>query len=250
VTADRHVNILLYHSIANGRGPLAIPLDTFRDQLDALAERGFRGVTLRDYVSVLDAGRPTDRVVVLTFDDGYGDFATAVVPELESRGWSCTVFLPTGLIGSASGWDPDGHGNRALIDWKQVADCSRRGFEIGAHAVTHADLTRLGFKEACQEIDDSKQMIERQIGSAVVSFAAPYGRISPKLRGYLSQTFGCAVGTAMSSATATSDRYDLPRIDMWYFRNGKRWRAYLDGARTYFAARRALRDVRRSVRAR
>lgn len=250
MTADRHVNILMYHSIANGRGPLVIPVDTFRGQLDALAQRGFRGVTLCHYVGLLDAGRPTDRIVVLTFDDGYGDFATAVVPELESRGWSCTVFLPTGLIGSPSGWDPDGQGHRALIDWQQAADCSRRGFEIGAHAVTHADLTKLGFKEACQEIDHSKQMIERQIGSAVVSFAAPYGRTSPKLRGYLSQTFRCAVGTAMSSATATSDRHDLPRIDMSYFRNGKRWQAYLDGAKTYFAVRSALRDGRRSVRAR
>jgi peptidoglycan/xylan/chitin deacetylase (PgdA/CDA1 family) len=250
MTEDRHVNILMYHSIANGPGPLAIPVDTFRRQLDALAERGFRGVTLRDYVGMLDTGRPADRIVVLTFDDGYADFATAVVPELESRGWSGTVFLPAGLIGSPSGWDPDGRGNRQLIDWKQAADFSRRGFEIGAHAVTHADLTELDFHGARQEIDESKATIERQIGSGVVSFAAPYGRTTPELRACVSETFRCAAGTTMSSATAASDRYDLPRIDMWYFRNAGRWRAYLDGARPYFTARRVLREVRRSIRAR
>lgn len=250
MTSGRHVKILMYHSIANGPGPLAIPVEIFRRQLDALADCGLCGVALRDYMGSVDAGQPTDRLAVLTFDDGYGDFATAVVPELESRGWSGTVFIPSGLIGSPSGWNPDGHGLRQLIDWKQAADVSRRGFEIGSHAVTHTDLTQLDFKEACREIDASKQTLERQIGSAVVSFAAPYGRTTPKLRAHVSKVFQCAVGTSMSETTDGSDRYDLPRIDMWYFRNAGRWRAYLDGAKTYFAVRRVLRDVRRGIRVR
>jgi peptidoglycan/xylan/chitin deacetylase (PgdA/CDA1 family) len=244
MTADREVSILMYHSIANGRGPLAIPPRTFHRQLDALAERGFRAVALRDYIALLDGGKRTDRVVVLTFDDGYADFATAVVPDLEARGWSCTVFLSTNLIGSASGWDPDGNGRRQLIEWTQAMEFSRRGFEIGAHGVTHADLTRLDFDRACREVDDSKRTIEDRLGSPVVSFAAPYGRITPELRAHASQSFQCAVGTRMATATAVSDRYDLPRIDMWYFRSQARWNAYLDGARTYFTVRQMLRRVR------
>jgi peptidoglycan/xylan/chitin deacetylase (PgdA/CDA1 family) len=250
MTADVHVNILMYHSVANGRGPLAVSPETFRRQLDALAVRGFRCVALRDYVGLLDAGQRIDRVAVLTFDDGYGDFASTVVPEVEERGWSCTVFLPTGLVGSPSGWDPDGNGKRRLIDWKQASDCSRRGVEIGAHGMTHADLTKLDFEEACRDVDASKRTIEDRVGSAVVSFAAPYGRTTSKLRAHISRSFQSAVGTAMAAATSASDRYDLPRIDMWYFRSTGRWSAYLDGARTYFAVRQALRTVRLTVRAR
>jgi peptidoglycan/xylan/chitin deacetylase (PgdA/CDA1 family) len=244
MTANLDVNILMYHSIAKGRGPLAIAPETFRSQLDTLAECGYRAVALRDYATVLDGGHDADRVAVLTFDDGYSDFASVVVPEITARGWSCTVFVSTGLIGAAAGWDPDGHGKRRLIDWPQAMDCSGRGIEIGAHGVTHADLTQLPFDEARREIDDSKRTIEDRIASPVVSFAAPYGHITPALRAHLSQSFQCAVGTSMASATAASDRYDLPRIDMWYFRSQARWRAYLDGARTYFAVRQMARRVR------
>src|SRR5262245_19716344 len=136
MTAHNDVSILMYHSIAQGRGPLAISPETFRRQLDALAERGYRGIALCDYVALVDAGQPADRVVVLTFDDGYGDFIRVVAPEIDSRGWSCTVFVVTDLVGAA-GWDPDGNGRRTLIDWTDAVECSRRGIEIGAHGVTH-----------------------------------------------------------------------------------------------------------------
>ena len=248
MTAPRDVSILMYHSIASGRGPLAIPPATFRRQLDALAERGFRGVSLREFMALLDGGQPVDRIAVLTFDDGYVDFANMVVPDLEARGWSCTLFVSTGLIGSASGWDPDGNGTRTLIDWVQAADISQRGFEIGAHGVTHADLTRLEFDEALREIDGSRRMLEDRLGSPVVSFAAPYGHITPELRAHVSRSFRCAVGTDMAPATGGSDRFHLPRIDMWYFRNPARWHAYLGGARGYFAVRQALRRARNSAR--
>lgn len=248
MTAAHDVRILMYHSIANGRGPLAIPPGTFRSQLDALAERGFRGVSLRDYLALVDGGHSIDRIVVLTFDDGYHDCAEVVVPDIESRGWSCTIFVSANLIGSPSGWDPDGGGKRALIDWTQANDFSLRRIEIGAHGVTHRDLTQMDFGDACREIDTSKRTIEDRIGAPVVSFAAPYGRITPALREHVSRSFQCAVGSDMAVATAASDRYDLPRIDMWYFRNQERWSAYLDGARAYFAVRRALRRVRASTR--
>lgn len=248
MTAHHDVSILMYHSIAQGRGPLAVAPGTFRSQLDALAKRGYRGIALRDYLGLLDAGQRYDRVVVLTFDDGYSDFARVVVPEIISRGWSCTVFVSTNLIGAASGWDPDGHGRRTLIDWTEATELSRLGIEIGAHGVTHTDLTELPFEDACREIDDSKRTIEGRIGFRVVSFAPPYGRITPKLRAYMSRSFQCAVGTSMASATVESDRYDLPRIDMWYFRSPARWQAYLDGARTYFAVRQLLRRVRTATR--
>src|SRR5262249_51450976 len=158
-----------------------------------------------------------------------------------------TLFVSTGLIGSAMGWDPDGNGKRRLMNWAQATDCSRRGFEIAAHGVTHADLTCLAFDEACGEIDESKQTLEDWTGSPVVSFAAPYGRITPALRAHVSRSFRCAVGTEMASVTDISNRYDLPRIDMWYFRNQARWCAFLDGARGYFTVRQVLRRVRQSA---
>jgi hypothetical protein len=48
----------------------------------------------------------------------------------------------------------------------------------------------------------------------------------------------------MNAADQHSDLFDLPRIEMWYFRNIERWRRYVSqGWTPYFALRRALRAV-------
>jgi peptidoglycan/xylan/chitin deacetylase (PgdA/CDA1 family) len=244
VTGD--VNILMYHSIAEGPGVIAIPPATFCMQLDVLAECGLRGVSLREYVRSRNvSSRPP--MAVLTFDDGYRDFAAVVVPEIVARGWSCTVFLPTALIGDTKGWNADGAGLRRLIDWSDAADIASRGIEIGSHGVTHADLTRLDLHGVRREMTVSKQAIETHARCSVTSFAAPYGRTSPAVRQEIAHNYECAVGTRLAAARSDSDPYDLPRIEMWYFRDPTRWRAYLKGATAYFTARRILRQLRQTA---
>jgi peptidoglycan/xylan/chitin deacetylase (PgdA/CDA1 family) len=242
------VNILTYHSIAHGRGPLAIAPGIFRAQMDTLADRGFHGISLRDYFeSRADRHRQARNIVVLTFDDGYADFADVVAPEIASRGWTATVFLPSGLLGAASGWDPDGAGARPLLDWRLASDVAQRGMELGAHSVTHPDLTRLCDPDLQREIADSKDAIEQRTGHPVTSFAAPYGRTTLDIRRRIARLYQSAVGTTMAPATLQSDPYDLPRIDMWYFRDSRRWRSYLEGSTGYFKLRRALREARIAV---
>ena len=91
-------------------------------------------------------------------------------------------------------------------------------------------------------------MIEDRLSHPVTTFAAPYGHTTPRLREAIAESYACAVGTRMAKTSAASDRYDLPRIDMWYFRNRDRWRAYVDGSTTYFTMRQMLRRVRITAR--
>jgi peptidoglycan/xylan/chitin deacetylase (PgdA/CDA1 family) len=76
-----------YH---HARGMLHSLAD-FRSQLDALQDR----CQIVDAAGFLRAraceghGKPT---VLLTFDDGYADFASVVMPELSARGLPCALF--------------------------------------------------------------------------------------------------------------------------------------------------------------
>jgi peptidoglycan/xylan/chitin deacetylase (PgdA/CDA1 family) len=244
------VNILMFHSVGEGRGPIAIEAQVFRMQLDTLAQAGFRGVALRDAIAPPDAPAGTNqgRIAVLTFDDGYNDFAEVAWPEIERRGWGATVFLSSGLVGSADGWDPDGRGRRPLLGWDAARRLSDCGVELGAHAVTHRDLTRITHGEACDEIRTSRAAIEDRTGASVTSFAAPYGRTTMAIRAEISRMYQRAVGTALGRTNDRSDRFDLPRIEMWYFRDPVRWRRHLEGATGYLAMRQALRRGRRLMR--
>jgi peptidoglycan/xylan/chitin deacetylase (PgdA/CDA1 family) len=244
------VNILMFHSISEGRGPLAIDPGVLRMQLDTLAQAGFRCAALRDAIatSPATAAPNRDRLAVLTFDDGYRDFAEVAWPEIEKRGWGATVFLSSGLVGSPDGWDPDGRGRRPLLDWREARRLADRGVELGAHAVSHRDLTRLTHDEACGEIQTSRATIEDRTGASVTSFAAPFGHTTTAIRAEIARLYQRAVGTTLGRADDRSDRFDLPRIEMWYFRDAVRWRRHLEGATGYLSMRRALRRARQLIR--
>ena len=240
------VNVLMYHAIAEDPGPTSIPPATFRTQIATLAECGYQAVSLTDFAAWHQGrGSLPDRPVVITFDDGFADFAERAFPVLHEHGWSATVFLPSGRIGGAEDWPGGNLPPRPLMSWDQVAELARKGIEFGGHSVSHADLTALPEDEMRREIGQCREEIAQRLGTAPPTFAPPYGRSSPAVRAAIAELYAVSVGTRLGRAGRTSDLFDLPRIEMHYFRDPARWRAYLDGrADWYLNARRALRRIR------
>lgn len=245
------VDVLMYHSISEGVEPTCIPPAVFRQQMAALADCGYHTVSLAACAAwVRGESTLPARSVVLTFDDGFDDFATVVFPELQARGWTATVFLPAGKMGGTNDWEayPSGTAVRPLMTWQTVAELARWGIDFGAHGVSHTDLTRLSPQAANEEIRQAQCLIEQQVGCRVTCFAPPYGATSLAVRAAIGQYYDAAVGTTVARTRRTSDVYDLPRIEMWYFQNARLWRAFLEGhARGYFFLRRAMRMVRVKV---
>ena len=66
-------------------------LAVFRAHLDALQSRCSL-VDAGQYIECLEGRRLSKPPVLLTFDDGYADFMTVVLPELSARGLPCALF--------------------------------------------------------------------------------------------------------------------------------------------------------------
>ncbi len=237
--------VLAFHSISLEPGPTSIPPATFHMQMDVLKESGFASMTSRDFLdwregrSAVIAPR-----VLITFDDGYADFATAAYPILRGHAYSAIVFVPTGKLGQREDWRGANAAPRPLMDWSTVAELARSGIEFGGHGVTHADLTRLPPDRRREEIAGSARDLVQRLGQRPRCFAAPYGRANAEAIADIAATYEAAFGTRFDRARRTGDRFDVPRIEMHYFRNPRRWRAFLAGDRAYFLARRALRSVK------
>lgn len=240
------VNILMYHAISDAAGPTNIDVATFRGQMDALAAGGYQPVSLVK-LAAWHQGRDElpPRAIVITFDDGFADFGGQAAPILLDRGWSATVFLPTGHLGGPENWSVSDGSARQLLTWAQVENLAARGIDFGGHSVSHADLTKLVSTDLEREIRQSYQDIENHLGRAPIGFAPPYGRANGAVRAAIGKWFRLSVGTRLQRTTRDCDILDLPRIEMHYFRDLTRWKAYLDGrAEIYFESRRALRYMR------
>jgi peptidoglycan/xylan/chitin deacetylase (PgdA/CDA1 family) len=91
--------ILLYHRVAEGFADpwsLCVSPANFREHLAVLAARGVR--PLDALVDDVAGGRPR-RAPVVTFDDGYADFADAALPCLRAYGIPATLFVVSGALG-------------------------------------------------------------------------------------------------------------------------------------------------------
>lgn len=101
--------ILMYHRVASppyDPWGLCVSPQRFRDQLEALT-RSRTVLSMEQLVAALDAGDVPPHATAITFDDGYSDNEEVAKPILEELGVPATMFLVTGLIGSATcfWWD-------------------------------------------------------------------------------------------------------------------------------------------------
>ena len=173
--AGRGVRILFYHRISDDRDELAVPRRRFDDQLALLADEGYRGVSVEDAMRLVDAGEPVERVVALSFDDGYRDVYEHAVPELERHGFRATVFVAPGIVdGSARlAWYER---QPPVLDWDLITELDGAGTLVfGAHTITHPNLLLLDDADAAFEIRESKRELESRLHHEVETFCYPAG---------------------------------------------------------------------------
>jgi peptidoglycan/xylan/chitin deacetylase (PgdA/CDA1 family) len=106
-------------------------------------------------------------IVSLTFDDGWKSQFTNAKPILDKYGFKATFYI----IANSLYQDIS-----CYMTHPEVIQLSREGHEIGAHSITHADLT-LGNEE---EIRQSKLDLTAY-GFDVKSFAYPYAAHNAEL---------------------------------------------------------------------
>jgi peptidoglycan/xylan/chitin deacetylase (PgdA/CDA1 family) len=170
--------VLLYHGVgpSNPRidpGFLRVEPAAFRAQLDLLVEAGFEFVTVAELAERLEGPEPPPGLVALSFDDGMDDNHGVVLPILRERGLRATVYVATGLIGKPNPWMSSDSGAR-MMTVAELRDLASAGFEIGAHSVTHPDLSPLDFEDCFREASESKLALERLLGVSVRTFAYPF----------------------------------------------------------------------------
>ncbi len=248
------VPILMYHSVAARPGVatrrLSVSPQAFADQIGLLADQGFTALTFGELARRYRTGSAIpNRPVVLTFDDGYADFAEVAWPILERHDFAATVFVTTGWL-SGAGADAAGLPPDRMLDWAQLRELAAGGIEVAAHSHSHAQLDQLEDGRLQGELTDSRALLEDGLASPVEALAYPYGYSDPRVRSAARAAgYRCAASVRNVRSASSDDLYMLPRLTIRRTTDLNTFAAILAGAdRTIFRRDRLLTAGWASVR--
>ncbi|WP_159437434.1 polysaccharide deacetylase family protein [Hymenobacter daecheongensis] len=219
--------ILMYHKIPTEplqtKHRIFVTAENFEKHLRYFQSRGFTPITFKDYLAFANGDQPLRdfpaRPIILTFDDGYTDNYTNLLPLMQRYGYRGVIYLLGDAAVRYNFWDADSDPTEPrceIMSEDEKRAFVTAGWEIGAHTLTHVNLTTLPPAQAAHEIRASKNALERTLGTEVVSFAYPYGSVNEPLKKLVQQagfTFGVATDTG--GMHLEDDHFQIFRVNIF-----------------------------------
>jgi len=203
--------ILYWHRVGPGVDVFAVTPRAFRRACDEIERSGLRVVDL----AALDqlAPAPGERVLALTFDDGYADLLDHAIPELERRRWPATVFVVPDVVEGRYRFTDIYRRDPGFISYDAMRDVERRtAVRFESHSLTHRDLPPLGDAEARREIAGSAEALAAELGRPMRLFCYPRGYFGTREQALCAEAgYLAAVGTEYGVNRLPWDRYALRR---------------------------------------
>ena len=205
---DRAV-ILMYHSIADLPDHFnSVAPSMFARQMEHLAEKRFPVIRLSELAQRLRERQNLGGAVVLTFDDGFRNNSTAAFPILKKYGFSATIFVATGRVGTTN--------EKYALEYmreNELKELEASGLiDIEPHTDSHPKLTQLIIERARGEIARSREFLRKLLGKQGRFFAYPYGDYNDDIKRLVKEFgFDAAVTVREGTVGPESDDLELPR---------------------------------------
>jgi len=205
------IPIVLYHSISNDVSPLSLNINEFEKHIIFLKKRYYKTINFDEVNST------KNKQIIITFDDGYKDLLSDVLPILKKYDFKATCFVVSGLLGKKNTWDVSKKNfvPKHLMNTNDLREWIDNGMSIGSHSHNHVDLTTLKANEINNELIYSKKFLEDKIGVNINNFSYPYGKVNNSVYKITKQIYKKATTTNRGRFNTTKhDLHLIPRIDM------------------------------------
>lgn len=140
-------------------------------------ELGFASITYDDLAAWLwDGGSLPERPIMFDFDHPMKSMRHEVFPVLERYGYTANLFINTGMLDEMYRAGVPEFAERRYLLWEEAAELAAAGWQIGAHTVTHPNLSDLSQEDPTggklrAELAQCDAAIERNLGITPRDFA-------------------------------------------------------------------------------
>ena len=174
----RAPRVLMYHYF--GEAPDADPERLFVDeaafaaQLEHLCRRGWRALSLDEYLAALDGAPVPRRSYLITIDDGHESVGRIAAPLLAEAGIPSVLFVCPGLLGDRARWTRS-YPDERLSPAEELAVLPSLGMELGVHSWDHRRMLGMDGATLDTQVRRSREALEEATGVTARAFAYPYG---------------------------------------------------------------------------
>ena len=175
--------IMMYHMISrqqkkDKKSGLRVSPEMFERQLKYFKDNGWKFIKM----SELQDYENENKVVAITFDDGYLDNYTQALPLLKKYEACATLYLV--IDRHQNDWsvkkNPK-HNTGVLANEEKLSDDHIKEmldsgvFELGGHTITHPYLPNTSIEDKKYEMTECKKILETTFNTKISSFAYPFG---------------------------------------------------------------------------
>ena len=228
------IPVLMYHKIPSNeiqsQHKIFVTTENFKKHLSFFKKRGFKTVTFSE-LALYRKGQLSfksfpKKPLILTFDDGYVDNLENASPLLKQFGFRAQIFLLANSQIKSNQWDSslteplhEIVSGTERLKWKQSA------FEVGSHGFSHQKITDMSSTEIIEELEKSKQQLEKEFNTEINVYAFTYGITSDEAK-QIAQNVGYdyAVNTDSGARLLEEDPYSIFRVNI--FPNESFWSLY------------------------
>ncbi|MDP3142515.1 MAG: polysaccharide deacetylase family protein [Candidatus Omnitrophota bacterium] len=200
------VPILNYHSVSPTKyidTPVLNP-EVFAKQMEFIYRRGYKVISLDDYIEQRQAGKRLINTVVITFDDGYEDNFTYAFPILKKYHFPATIFLVVNDLGKPR-----------FLTLSQIKEMGKENIGFGSHTINHHYLPAVieDGVELKQQIFESKKILEQKIGRPIDYFCYPLGGHNEYIKKMVKDAgYKAAFTTNKGKGKLNQDIYAIKRV--------------------------------------
>ncbi|QXM05556.1 polysaccharide deacetylase family protein [Crassaminicella indica] len=180
------IMVLMYHSIGEPEAEFTRTPDNFRKDLQTLYEKGYRPISLKDYVSGNITTEAGFTPVVLTFDDGWQNNFNLMKNENEE--WVIDPDCAVAILEEFHKEHPDfpleatffindniPFGQEEYLEYK-LKYIVEKGMDIGNHTATHVDYKNVDAERIQKELGSIVKLVNKYLPDYEVNtHALPYG---------------------------------------------------------------------------
>ncbi len=207
--------VLMYHAVGPEEGAdwpktLIMKPELFEAHLRYLKEQGYTIVTVAALAERLTKGESVDKYVALSFDDGYKNNYSVVLPLLKKYDAKGSFFVINRDIG-----------DELHMNEQEIKGLIAAGMELGSHTYSHNPLAAIDEKYLVWETDTSRYWLKKKFDGYIVrTLAYPNGSYNDRVIAaakkygfYRALTGHVGINTAATYKNAPMEMYRVTVAD-------------------------------------